>query len=720
MASCGSTHQQQEQQRSNEYDYLLDYFPLNASELHRFVDIYLRNCNHEVSSSNFDIGRTNQHPEMFLFTLPFELSLLPELTQIVQIAMDNVFVVDNSNTGMTFRSPHRVNSVPESETQHETTKDVVVDAILDDDITDDTTQHTDQQQQPNAHPDLISFLEACVSLCGRRGGYRFLVETLFYSAASCTVAPDDSNNNNHHPNDSTPTIETSNSSNSCWNDHNETSLVVVPISKLSGLLYRLCLICQIISNDTTYTNECDTQHDNTADPNDIRNIWIRIASSSSPQIWDDYFTQHTKNSPLQRAQQEQQQSMNMSEWKHWVQYHIPMAPYALSTVMSYILLQPSSSTHNRSDDNNSNNNNSNNYQSKMMTRMKMLFRLPYVSESSSVFKVNDATTGNNQHVVPFWMKTTVPQRVHPNDDDDDDDSGNNTWTVSSLLPIQFTIMGVGGLWRPIYLSDRDGLSFTIFCDRLVRYVAPTLLVIESTHHEWLGYYTTVPWKMSSRWFTGNSTNPSGSRGTDDHEEVSFLFRLSPSWNIYRPQMDGIVPKRYHQFLNLPSPSRSHYSPNNNNNNNTFCGLAVGGVADNVPRFHITPSLEQCKACAWDSVFESGPLLSTEDRSYFDILNIEVWAVNTTTTDDVANADSVFLRGKEDGEHRASMKEHFRQRCAKVDRTQFVDDFVSGAFDNTLFQHRSQTRGRADFAALDNERRGYYVDGKEPSTRHLGL
>jgi TLD len=146
---------------------------------------------------------------------------------------------------------------------------------------------------------------------------------------------------------------------------------------------------------------------------------------------------------------------------------------------------------------------------------------------------------------------------------------------------------------------------------------------------------------------------------------------------------------------------------NNKTNNTMMGLAVGGVAHNVPRLHITPNFEQCKACIWDSTFDIGPLLSNEEQSFFDVASIEVYAVTTTkscandnndtnkNSDDDNNYNEIYEEGKRRGECYVSMMEHVRRRSAKVDRTQFVDHFTSGVFPNSpLFQHRVETCGRA--------------------------
>jgi TLD len=259
------------------------------------------------------------------------------------------------------------------------------------------------------------------------------------------------------------------------------------------------------------------------------------------------------------------------------------------------------------------------------------------------------------------------------------------------IPIQLALMDLGGQWRRIYSSDHDGLSFRSFECGLISFQGPTLILIHTTRGDTLGYFSDVPWKASSpNWFSG--------------EGESFLFRLQPTWNVYFPSIPDL-PKRFHQFLNTPV---SHQR------NDLLLGLAVGGVAEDTPRLHLTMSLENCKACPFGSVFESGPLLGDEETSFFDVDSLEVWAVRILD-------DRTFEKDLLAGQLQASVKESVRQAFAKVDRRDFVDDLASGAYLNTLFQHRGQTRGRAEFVAANKEGLGYYyVEGLEPSSEFCVL
>ena len=432
------------------------------------------------------------------------------------------------------------------------------------------------------------------------------------------------------------------------------------VPHLSSFVYRLC-VC--------YLDICT--HNNNSVDHHRRRISNLTTSSTvtsntnhdtiTPPEWDAYFAPKYTDGSLQTPPPP---PPTLMEWKRWIQRYAPMIPVMISTVISYVFL------------------------------FQIPPQPPSPIEHEHVCILKDRTN------LPIWM------------------------TTITSIPMQLALMGLGdGVWRSIYQSTIHGLSFTTFTHQLLSYYGPTLVVIETTKNEIFGYYTKVPWKVSNRWYTQNNRIGDVDLDNDvkcDDLDESFLFRLYPSWNVYRPQNEPtMVPKRYHQYLNPPSVKNGH-----NVNHNALVGWAVGGVADNVPRLHITPSFEQCKACIWDSVFDSGPLLSNDDESYFDVFNLEVWAVtkcqypyNHNGIDD-SSCNDIYEQGKRLGEDRMSMMEHVRQRYAKVDRTQFVDDLIHGTvLPNKLFQHRLQTRGRADFVvASDNATDGYVIDGKQPSPR----
>lgn len=253
-----------------------------------------------------------------------------------------------------------------------------------------------------------------------------------------------------------------------------------------------------------------------------------------------------------------------------------------------------------------------------------------------------------------------------------------------------------GAWRKLYNSDENGLSFHTFREALLGYYGTTIILIRTTEKDCLGYYTQVPWKTSPKWFTGEGT--------------SFLFRLSPSWNVYpvadenvRNGLSTTTKIRYHQYLHLP--------PVQQTKQNSLRGLAIGGVAADAPRLLINEKLEQCQASFNDLSFVQGPLLSDPDNYFFDVDLLEVWTVESSE-DDLKN-------GVEAGKLQAAVREGARQRLAHVDRKEFLQDFTSGAVMTTLFDHRQQARGRADFVASEDESKGYFVESKPPSPRISG-
>jgi hypothetical protein len=260
----------------------------------------------------------------------------------------------------------------------------------------------------------------------------------------------------------------------------------------------------------------------------------------------------------------------------------------------------------------------------------------------------------------------------------------NSSNVFDAISFQLGLMDLGGTWKRLFDSNSEGLFFRAFQETLTGYCGPTLILIQTAKGEVLGYFSDVPWKTSKTWFSGG-------------EGESFLFRLFPLWNIYRPIVEGTSLK-FHQYLNLP----------NTRFPDCLVGCAVGGVAADEPRLHITTELEECKASSLGYMFESGSLLGSDDEWLFDIDSLEVWAVRME--------EDSWQKNLEAGRLKASAKESLRKHNAKVDRLQFVDDFSSGTFMNSLYNHRDQVRGRADFVVSDSEREGYYLQDKAPSER----
>jgi len=295
---------------------------------------------------------------------------------------------------------------------------------------------------------------------------------------------------------------------------------------------------------------------------------------------------------------------------------------------------------------------------------------PQVHQSLSTF-AHCAILGPNHPFLP-----TNPSLLLPITDQEC-----SLWSDTyQTIPTSIALLSpqLGGKWIRQYSSDYDGFSFSTFQNALIRYQGPTVITIQTTAGDAFGFYSGIPWKESRHWF-GKDTD-------------SFLFGLKPSLRYYGPTGND---KPHCMYLYNPTIQRPGY----------LYGLCVGGVADQFPRLHITPSFERCKAQSMDGAYDTGPLLSN-DELYFDVDAIEVWAVNVNE-DDYAMA---LARGKAHQE----WKEGVRVHTAKVDRRQFLQDFREGIFGSNLFEHRDQTRGRHSFIADDDEGLGYFIEEKPPT------
>ena len=214
-------------------------------------------------------------------------------------------------------------------------------------------------------------------------------------------------------------------------------------------------------------------------------------------------------------------------------------------------------------------------------------------------------------------------------------------------------------WRRLYSSNEDSFSFRAFANSLIGYKGPTVILIKSTSGDVFGYYSDSVWKFSNHWY--------------GEDADSYLFRLNPL-GFFNPTGTG----KHHQYLCLPPSHRKR----------DLKGLAIGGIGPDYPRLHLTESLERCRASAVDSTFENGPLLSDELESHFDVDILEVFAVNVS--------DHAYEDFRKSGELQVAVHEATRKQAAQVDKSQFLDDFVAGAFLNKGFEHREHTNGRHDF------------------------
>mmetsp|Transcript_34329 Transcript_34329/g.79246 ORF Transcript_34329/g.79246 Transcript_34329/m.79246 type:complete len:191 (+) Transcript_34329:170-742(+) len=183
----------------------------------------------------------------------------------------------------------------------------------------------------------------------------------------------------------------------------------------------------------------------------------------------------------------------------------------------------------------------------------------------------------------------------------------------------------------------------------------------------LGYFTSCPWKKSQKWYGGG--------GFD-----SFLFCLHPKIALYAATGKG----KHHQYFNTPL---SH-------DKDSLRGLAIGGISVDRPRLHISESLERCRVSSVDTTYESGPLIADDLIAHFDVDVIELFAVNATF--------DAYQDHLKSGALQMAVHEATRRQAARVDRTQFVEDFASGVYLNKGFDHRTNASGRHDFTSIERQ------------------
>ncbi|CAB9517458.1 TLD domain-containing protein KIAA1609 [Seminavis robusta] len=287
-------------------------------------------------------------------------------------------------------------------------------------------------------------------------------------------------------------------------------------------------------------------------------------------------------------------------------------------------------------------------------------------------------------------------------------SSSSSSSYNNNIPLTLTCMAPslssGNKWYRLYSSNWDGLSFLALQNALLSYTGATVMLVRpkkeghnnntTTPSSVFGFYTDSPWKESNSWF--------GGEGFD-----SFLFYINDNdLGVYWPTWE--TSNGHYMYLNA-SPQNSGIQQQAT----ALRGLAMGGISADTPRVHLTPSLENCKATVTDTTYASGALLPDDpdgmpSSPFFDVDALEVWAIASKEE---------YLQHRAAGTKQLARKEETRQRAAQVDRSQFLNDFQTGAFINNLFDHREEARGRHDFVAADSGS-GYFVEEKPPSISAL--
>ena len=234
---------------------------------------------------------------------------------------------------------------------------------------------------------------------------------------------------------------------------------------------------------------------------------------------------------------------------------------------------------------------------------------------------------------------------------------------------------LGTKWKRLYSSSEgDGLSFPNLCDKMRGYDGPTVLLlggvpspsrclgeVNLNSRVELGFFTTDTWVESCEYF-----------GSDD----CFLFSMDHENNT----VEILRPKSRSESTNLGTKKYMYCYPSSFVNktkgnttkqtNGSVHGLGVGGTSSQ-PRLHITESLEECRALAYDSLFDDGDLLigkCTQSINYFDVDCIEVWGVGGEEW----IADALKKQASTKSIHESSL-----EKARRVDKSQFLEDFKSG-------------------------------------------
>ena len=242
---------------------------------------------------------------------------------------------------------------------------------------------------------------------------------------------------------------------------------------------------------------------------------------------------------------------------------------------------------------------------------------------------------------------------------------------------------------------------------LTGYSGPTIILVRPTEASLnqddesptpglFGAYTSNPWNETKDYY-----------GTSD----CFLFRVEPTFSIYRPRsyvqdwnfegetmpQPSFPPSRTKQNYMFFNPSAGHINNTGRNmyGTNQARGLAFGGTEKN-PRLQITESLERCIASSgvMDATFESGSLLPGQWDKYFNVDVLEIWGVG---------GDDAVHRAINRKEERKSVSDANLRRVQRVDKRQFLEDFQSGMLlgSNGLFKHRYDGNVRHDFGTDSN-------------------
>jgi hypothetical protein len=229
----------------------------------------------------------------------------------------------------------------------------------------------------------------------------------------------------------------------------------------------------------------------------------------------------------------------------------------------------------------------------------------------------------------------------------------------------------------LYSSELDGRSFNRLEWALLGYEGPTMLVVKTDKDAIIGAFAHEPWKASIN-FHGCAE--------------CFLFQLQPELRIRW----GSGPQDHFMYLH----SGEQQSPLMPQLDGLPHGIGFGGNTTSKPRLFIPDTLEQCTAGFMDKTYEPGNLLPDDSLEKFEIKRLEVWGVG--------EKEIIAQAMQKRAEHRVHYQENINRARTVKDKTQFVKDLSTGFTTSTLYEHREDVRGRAEFS-VDEAHGGYKVD-----------
>jgi hypothetical protein len=233
----------------------------------------------------------------------------------------------------------------------------------------------------------------------------------------------------------------------------------------------------------------------------------------------------------------------------------------------------------------------------------------------------------------------------------------NIFQLSSIFLLAIThakmlLKDCQSSWTQLYSDQLNGTNFGNFCDALIGYEGPTIILIRDTNGFVFGMLSRDEWKYSSNFF-----GPSGGVGC-------CLFQLEPTFQLLNPQKRRGANTNY-QWMNCKRHRKD--LPH---------GIGMGGESDFF-RFLLTPTFKNCISRPTGLTYELGQIASNET---FDVGTVEIWGCG----------------GKNAAAKREEKKEEerlFQESRRKVDKKQLLDGFTTEFLLSNTFKHRKEQNDR---------------------------